>query len=768
MRIRTTLLTGALLLASTAFAMAQQTPQTPPQQGQTTDVIARPQLGSFDFSFRTSDVTGDQARFQRYQDIRDRGAGLNFKFNREDQGWFFDTKANNVGYNDQAFSGLFGSGKMKGSFEWTETPLFYGAADELATPYSTSISGNVAKMTLDPTTVANVQAGKATGIVLNTSQLAAGSTFRALEVGTDVKSRRDNLNVNLTYQANRDVDVNFAVNSYARTGTQPWGAAFAFNDAVELPLPIDNRTTDVTAGVEWANQMGMLRLAYNGSYFANNIETLQWSNPLRATDSWNASSYSNGTLGGSSLGQMALFPSNHANTVSAAGLYKLPAHSSFNASLAVSSLSQNEALLPFTINSVLQPGTTIRMSDGSTWVGQAPERATAEGDVRVVNTNVNFTSRPNRHFGLTAKYRYYNWDNRTPIFHNVDNVRFDGAPEHVPGSESEYASLKRQSFDVDASFTPTTYGAFRIGYGREAADQTYREIPSYGENTFRASFDTIGNRYVMLRAMYTNSRRSGPVDVEVITDAGAQPDSRQFDVANRNSYRGALILEVAPLPVVGFSVSAFKGRDEYPDQQFGLLNNDNNGVTLGVDLTPTDTVTLSFNYGRENYAALQQSRNANPAPDPSWTDPNRNWNLNNTEKVNDYGVNLGLVRIVPKAEIRLGFDRSDSDQGFLYGGPRVAMMAATIDKATGLPTFMPLPDVTNIWKRATADFKYFLSPRVAIGATYMYDNYAVSDFASTYNPDGTPRYDPLGGLILGYGFRPYTANTGWFRVIYLF
>src|SRR5512142_868513 len=157
MRIRVTLLTGALLLAST-FAMAQQTPQTKPQTGQTTDAVATPPEGTFDFGFRAGSFDGDQARFARYTDYRDKQAGINFKWNKEGENYFAKLTANNVGYYDQNFSGAYATGKLKASFEWNQTPLFYGASDVLKTPYQTaSIANGVATLTLPDATRQAIQ-----------------------------------------------------------------------------------------------------------------------------------------------------------------------------------------------------------------------------------------------------------------------------------------------------------------------------------------------------------------------------------------------------------------------------------------------------------------------------------------------------------------------------------------------------------------------------------------------------------------------------------
>ncbi len=812
MRIRTTLLTGALLLAST-FAMAQQAQdQQQPQQAadsqqaqqaaqvqqspiptQPNDVIKTPE-GNFDFGFRVGSFSGDMARFSRYQDYRDKQAGLNFKWSRESQNYFASFNAANVGYYDQAFSGAYASGKVKASFQWNQTPLFYGNGDYTKTPNSTLISGNTAILSLDKATqqavqngtkitydkngfpTAAVQSNNALGVVVSASQNATGTLYRNEVQGIDLRSRRDDAKFDLTYEASRDVDLKFSFNTYKRSGTQPWGASFSFNDAVELPLPIDNRTTDFKAEAEWANQKGMLRFGYDGSYFNNTITTLQFSNPVRATDGWAASSYSNALLGGATMGRMALAPNNHANTVSATGLYKLPGHSSFNANIAISSLQQNDDLIPFTINSLMQPGTTLKLdAAGNTWTAVAPERPTAEADVRLTVGTFNFQSHPNRYLGITAKYRYSNWDNRTPIFHNPINVRFDGAPENVPGSQDEPASIKHNQVDADVSFTPIPFAAFRVGYGHDGQDLTYRMFASTSENTFRVSFDTIGNQYVTVRAKYENSKRTGSgLDEEYFTDTGTQPDARQYDVADRNRNRATLIFDASPVSFVGLSLSVFRGKDDYPDQEFGLLNNDNTGINVGVDLMPTAKVTLGFTYGHESYSALQQSRTANPAPDPSFTDPNRNWNLNNDEKDDSYGFYVDLPRALAKTDIRFGYDYSKSNNAFIYGGQRVLDMISGVgstpgDKPCGTsaaPCFIPIPNATDKLQSGYIDVKYFFTPKIAVGANFLHQKYDVSDF-STPGTYASP-YDPIGGQIVGYGFRPYNANVGGVRVIYLF
>jgi hypothetical protein len=78
MRTRTILI-GALLLASAGMARAQE-PQQQPSPAQTTaqaQTMATPaasfvpKLGKIDFGYRGESLSGDEARYDRFRDLRD-------------------------------------------------------------------------------------------------------------------------------------------------------------------------------------------------------------------------------------------------------------------------------------------------------------------------------------------------------------------------------------------------------------------------------------------------------------------------------------------------------------------------------------------------------------------------------------------------------------------------------------------------------------------------------------------------------------------------
>ena len=84
----------------------------------------------------------DQARFQRYRDLRDGGdARPAPDRSRTPNTYRYSLQADNVGYRDQRFSASYTNfGKVKASFEWNQIPLFY--SQTTSTLYDQSTPGH--------------------------------------------------------------------------------------------------------------------------------------------------------------------------------------------------------------------------------------------------------------------------------------------------------------------------------------------------------------------------------------------------------------------------------------------------------------------------------------------------------------------------------------------------------------------------------------------------------------------------------------------------
>ena len=777
MRTRLMMMTAAPLLAFASLAMAQPAPATP------TDVSRW--AGTIDFGARASSTTGDTARWERYRDLRD-GVFSRISFGQETDRYILNVKADNIGYHDQRYQANYlNSGRVKIAALWESTPLNYSYLS--STPWVEQSRG---VFTLDPAArllVQNATPG-VVGVPTTAAQLATPSIYRGLAKPFDIQARRDTATLGGTFAPNDDLSFMFTVISTKKSGHEPKGASFAFSVTDQLPLPLDNRTNDLTAAVEWLNQQGMVRVAWDSSWFNNNIHEYMFDNPVRATDMSpiDASGYSNGR--GAAQGRMAAPPSNSLNKISAMGLYKMPGHSAVNGQMSFTLMKQNDALIPWTSNQVIASPAVYQTFPG---LASLP-RSSAEAEVRGVNALLNYTTRPNRYFGFTMRYRYNDHQNRTPFFDATEYVRLDAVPEET-GGETEQFNIRQSTLDLTGTFNLAAKTALRIGYTIDDVKRTGREFSDSTDYTLRTTLDLLGTQYVTMRLTYESARRLGTgFSEQSLEDGGFQPGLRTYDVSDRDRNRAWLVFTVSPSSIVDLNLAVATGKDTYKGEghTFGLLDNKNSVYTASISVSPNNTVRFGANYGRDHYTSNQASRNASPpgADYGSWFDPNRTWYLGGDETVNNVSLYVDLIKAFANMDIRLGYDYSDSDNAYIHSGPRIQELSTnkalsgpssilyprfTIPSpcAAGLTScFEALPKITNKWQRVAVDVKHMFTPHVGLGLGYWYEKFDVSDYATIDMPGqpGTPRIDYLGSLTTGYGNRPYKGSTGLFRLLYLF
>jgi MtrB/PioB family decaheme-associated outer membrane protein len=742
MRTRIVLI-GALLLVPAGLAQAQSQ-----QQGATgSQVMAtpassfQPVFGQVDFGFRAEDLSGDQARYNKYRDFRQGGFLDRFTFEKETMSTFFRAEANNVGYRDQRFFAQFlDIGKLNAVFEWNQVPLFLSAGSTNLNEGSRSLyrdaGGGV--LTIDPGIRQQLQSAGNVAAVRDPIIAAAMSSAQAL----DLRSRRDVGRFNMTYALNRDVDLKLNVRNTLRSGNQVmtfgFGTSPGLNPAVEIPVPMDDRTTDVRGVLEFSNAKSLVALGYTGSWYENGIPLVRFDNPLRATD----------ISGGPASGQAAMWPSNTSFAVTANASHKLAARTRASGYVSIGRWSQNEPLAPATVNTAL--------------VAPPLLRSTAETRADIVSMVYGVVSRPHPNVWLNAKYRYYDYNNKSAHWESRALVGDWSLGSAI--TENEPASFKRQNLDLDASLTLGGNFAFGIGYGREDADRTFRIFETTSDDTFRVSLDNAGNEYISLRTKYEFSQRRGSgFDVHLLEHVNEQPDMRHYDIADRDRSRLTGSIVLTPTGYLSFNLGAAYGRDDYMNSGFGLRDNKNRNWTTGFDVAPTDTVNFGMSYGYEKLSAYQYSRNnSRPPGDPQFFDPARDWWIDSDDEVKTLNASLDLIKALPKTDLSFSYDVSDGKAVYLY---RLA--------SNFLPTLSQLAPLKNKLTGGRVDLRYFVRPNVALGVAYHYEDYQVEDFAldtGTIN-----RLDARNGntnafastLYAGYLFRPYTAHTTWMRLTYL-
>ena len=315
----------------------------------------------------------------------------------------------------------------------------------------------------------------------------------------------------------------------------------------------------------------------------------------------------------------------------------------------------------------------------------ALDRPTADITARVTAMNYLFTSRPVNTVWFSARYRQYEFDNRTVPFETRNSVNYDTTIVAL-NKESEPFSQTRHTFDADATYSPIRHVGFRAGYTREEVDRTYRIVEKTTEDIGRASVDLTGLPWLSVRGVFEHSKRRGsPVDGLELLAIGEQPLLRQYDISDRDQDRFSTIIMVTPVSQFSVNTSVSFGRQEYPGTNFGLRNNDNQVYSLGFDYVPGDKVSMGLTYGFEKYTALQASRTANPLPantvaflnDPTqqFNDPRRDWTDDSADRVHTFDASIDVLKLLPRTDIKVAYDYSRAESTYTYG-----LAANTVDR----------------------------------------------------------------------------------------
>jgi hypothetical protein len=238
---------------------------------------------------------------------------------------------------------------------------------------------------------------------------------------------------------------------------------------------------------------------------------------------------------------------------------------------------------------------------------------------------------------------------------------------------------------------------------------------------------------------------------------------RHYDIASRDRDRVTVLGTVTPRANLSGTVSVAAGKDDYIESEFGLRDNTHKVYTFGADFLPRDRVVLSGSYSYERYNALSRSRQADNAAQAAL--PARNWAADGTDRVHSVLLNAAISQVAEKFDLSLSYDfnRARAIYEYITGPVPDRTLPEEVTVPTTLPTPTELPPTLSELQRGTADLVYTFTSRLSFGVSYWYEQYRVRDF--TLDIDANPELARGRTLLLGYLYRPYTANTFWGRLI---
>jgi hypothetical protein len=367
---------------------------------------------------------------------------------------------------------------------------------------------------------------------------------------------------------------------------------------------------------------------------------------------------------------------------------------------------------------------------------------------------------------VDLRYRLYDYDNQTPQFHATERIQYDDRVRSADLFTAPHG-LKRQRFSADLNLSPSAPVSVGVGVIGQLEDRTFRIFESTSEYGVRLWFDSVGNQRVTLRTKWEYSQKRTDTSLahteEVLHDVHEQPGMRHYDVAERDRNRVTVLVSLTPIDTMVLHASLAAGKDDYIASEFGLRDNTHQVATVAFDVMPTETVSYGGSYAYERYAALSWSRQASSS---QFDDPERNWATDGIDRVHSFMMNVGARGLGDRVDIFFSYDfnRARATYEYTTGAGLERTLPEEVIIEPVLPDPEQLPPTLSELQRATTDVIIAVTNRVSIGLSHWFENYKVEDFTL----DGDANVDLARGnvILLGYLYRPYTANTFFGKLIF--
>ena len=467
----------------------------------------------------------------------------------------------------------------------------------------------------------------------------------------------------------------FAVNvrHEEKTGTRGTGGSFIFNDSL-LPLPIDYKTDQFDASAAYDAERFQARVAYYGSIFKNDDAALVWANPYLPL----------GT--GATTGQLALAPSNEFHQLVLTGAYKLAEHAQLTGDIALGHMTQDEAFLPYTINSSLPT--------------QPLPANSLDGSVDTLTGNLRFTSTPIAEARINASLSYNDRNNHTPQA-EYDWISTDTGAA-VPRTNIPY-SYTHTVGSIDGSLTLTK--TIRL-YAGCSVDEFKRDLQEVEYTNEAGCWGKAGiqKEKVNFTLQYGRTQRNGS---SYLTNPDGTPPQnplmRIYTMADRNRDEFKARIDVTPGERFNFGFDTSVTSDDYFSSVIGLLNGRSWSTAFDCSWMISDKASATCYASHE----LIESRQANAeqlAPSPLWTGEN-------TDTIDTAGV--GFKYSVDK-KFDLGLDYT-----FAQSNGEIVINSATVG----------FPDLETRLNSARLYVNFAAGKKLSLRLSYWYEDYRSDDWA---------------------------------------
>lgn len=482
-----------------------------------------------------------------------------------------------------------------------------------------------------------------------------------------------------------------------RSGVDSIGGSF-LNIATLLPMPVDYVTDQVDLGVAFSADKLQVKIAYYGSFFKNEHDTLTWENPFTAL------------VPGADTGQLALAPDNDFHQVSVSTAWQLGVVTRLNAAVATGEMTQNETFAAATINADLGPVPLPRSS--------------LNGEVDTLNYHLRLTTRPLHRLDVRFEHRYSERDNNTPveIYRQVDaDIFLSGLRANIP------YSFERGTTEVSAAYRLPGDIKLAAGVEQDTHERTFQDVSEIEEDSQWGEVSAYLWGMLDVRFKLAHESRDASAH-DPFGDIAAQenPALRKFNLADRERDLSRAYVAVSPLTWLSIGLTADITEDEYSDSQIGLTGAEQNSYAVDVSIAPAQHVYIYlFGAYDEIDSNMAGSSNFSTA----------NWFARQRDIVHTATAGVELDNLFENVSLGIDYTRSRS-RGKIALVPEPAI---------------PFPDLKTRLNSARLYVKYALKKHLVLRFDYYKERYDTEDWAlDSVAVDTVPTLLTLGQMSPDY------------------
>ncbi len=359
--------------------------------------------------------------------------------------------------------------------------------------------------------------------------------------------------------------------------------------AVELARPVDYTTDDLELAFKVNGAGWESSLSYLGSFFDNGEEALSWEN-----------AFASGL--GVEAGSNSLAPDNELHQLTLAGALRLPRRTVLSGQLAVGRLSQDERLLPYTIN----PGIS----------SQPLPAMSADAKADTLNLNLRAVSSPWRRISLEGEVRFNEFDNRTDV-QEYQYVITDAVPATEAVFNPTY-DYERSELKLRGEYRPARRLKLQLGYdGRRFERSAQERRKTQTDKLWFRLHRRLGADAELDFDLFVENRDGSSYEALDRAVSEQNPLMRKYNLSDRERYGLRLKGSVYPADRWDFGWELEYGEDDYHETDIGLTQT--RYARVGLDVSWLIGRQGVF-FGAVNTEVVDADQAASQAFDvPDWT-----------------------------------------------------------------------------------------------------------------------------------------------------